>query len=48
MNGDWVFEEFAKEGSISSLGVSSESSTKPATPAPVSDERSKILDLFRN
>ena len=48
MNGDWVFEEFAKEGSVTSLGVSSESSSKPATPAPAADERSKILDLFRN
>jgi penicillin-binding protein 1A len=52
VNGDWYFEEFAKEGNVTSVGVTSESSTaKPATPTPAppaGEERSRILDLFRN
>jgi penicillin-binding protein 1A len=46
--GDWVYEEYARGGGISSLGSSNESSGKTPTALPPAEERSRILDLFRN
>ncbi len=43
---DWVFEEFARNG-VSSLGLGDKADDKPA-PMPPADEKSRILDLFRN
>ena len=51
VGGEWYFEEYARSGGVSSLGVdnssASSSSTAPPAPPP-SEERNKILDLFRN
>jgi penicillin-binding protein 1A len=44
VNGDWVFDEYAKNGGVTSLGVGNEK----ATAVPEADERKKIMDLFRN
>ena len=44
VNGDWVFDEYAKNGGVTSLGVGNEK----ATAGPEADERKKIMDLFRN
>jgi len=44
VNGDWYFEEYAKGGGVTSLGLGNE---KGGT-LPEADERKKILDLFRN
>ena len=44
INGDWYFEEYAKSGGVTTLGVGND---KSAT-LPEADERKKILDLFRN
>jgi penicillin-binding protein 1A len=47
--GDWMYEEYARGGGISSLGADHENSGQPwkANPSP-SEERSRIMDLFRN
>ena len=44
VNGDWYFEEFAKGGGVTTLGVGAD---KGGT-LPEPDERKKIMDLFRN
>ncbi len=43
-NGDWYFDEYANQQGVTSLGLGD--STDAKLPKP--DERSKILDLFRN
>ncbi|MEG0937167.1 MAG: penicillin-binding protein 1A [Comamonas sp.] len=54
MGGDWYYEENARSGGISSLGMEAavpsngDNAGPGATPAPASEERSRILDLFRN
>ncbi|PUE11667.1 penicillin-binding protein [Limnohabitans sp. T6-5] len=48
VNGDWMFEEFAKGGGISTLGTGNEGTAKAPAPAPPNEEKSKILDLFRH
>jgi penicillin-binding protein 1A len=48
VNGDWMFDEFAKGGGISTLGTSNEGTAKAPAPIPPGEEKSKILDLFRN
>jgi len=48
VTGDWMYNELSKDGSITTLGVGAESTaTKPA-PLPAGEEKSRILDLFRN
>ncbi|QIL73430.1 penicillin-binding protein 1A [Diaphorobacter sp. HDW4B] len=51
VGGEWYYEEYARSGGVSSLGVDNSSagasSTAPSAPPP-SEERNKILDLFRN
>jgi penicillin-binding protein 1A len=44
--GDWAFEEFAR-GGVTSLGLGDKGEDKPAA-LPQSDEKRRILDLFRN
>ena len=52
MGGDWYYEENARNGGVSSLGmegVSDPGNAGPgATQPPAAEERSRILDLFRN
>ena len=59
MGGDWYYEENARTGGAGSLGMESAPSSGTgsgaggdagagATPAPAAEERSRILDLFRN
>ncbi|PIT74096.1 penicillin-binding protein 1A [Limnohabitans sp. G3-2] len=49
VSGDWMYEEYAKGGGISSLGAGNDSSGKSSNAAmPPAEERSRILDLFRN
>ena len=43
-NGDWHFEEYANNQGVTSLGLGDGANSKMPKP----DERSKILDLFRN
>ncbi|MBF5003848.1 penicillin-binding protein 1A [Diaphorobacter sp. NR2-3-3-1] len=51
VGGEWMYEEYARSGGVSNLGMDassgSSSSVAPTAPPP-SEERNKILDLFRN
>ena len=46
IGGEWVFEEFARAG-VTSLGLGDKADDKPAS-LPASEEKRRILDLFRN
>ena len=46
VGGEWYFEEFIKGDGITSL--KSEDKADPAQVAPISDEKKKILELFKN
>ena len=48
VGGDWVFDEFAKGGGISSLGTGADSSPSRPASLPPGEEKNRILDLFRN
>lgn len=58
VNGEWYYEEYAKGAGISSVGMQPEAETsgaeaaaQPAGPIqvlPPSDEKKRILDLFKN
>lgn len=50
VGGEWFYEEYARNAGISSLSTSERAtpSLPPAQSAPPSEERSRILDLFRN
>jgi penicillin-binding protein 1A len=45
--GEWIYDEFARGGGIHSLGTPSESNKAPEN-LPPAEERSRILDLFKN
>ncbi len=50
VGGEWFYEEYARNAGVSSVGMedrSTGSAVAPQTPPP-SEERSRILDLFRN
>jgi len=44
VNGDWYFDEYAKGGGVTSLGLGNDKGGA----LPEADERKRILDLFRN
>ena len=52
VNGEWYYNEYAKGAGISSVGMQADSTAAPAAGGiqvlPPSDERKRILDLFRN
>jgi penicillin-binding protein 1A len=48
VSGDWMYEEYAHGGGVSTLGTGHESSGKTPSAMPPAEERSRILDLFRN
>ncbi len=58
LNGEWYYEEYAKGAGISSVGMQPEAgaSSEETAPAPAggiqvlppSDEKKRILDLFKN
>ncbi len=50
VGGEWFYEEYARNGGVGSVGLddrSASSAVAPTTPPPA-EERSRILDLFRN
>ncbi|WP_353233677.1 penicillin-binding protein 1A [Diaphorobacter ruginosibacter] len=50
VSGDWMYEEYARSGGVTSIGLDAggaASGVAPTAPPPA-EERSKILDLFRN
>ena len=50
VGGEWFYEEYARNAGVSSVGVEDRSVSPAVTPQapPPSEERSRILDLFRN
>jgi penicillin-binding protein 1A len=49
MGGDWYYEENVRSGGVTSLGMDGgDANAAGATPQPQAEERSRILDLFRN
>ena len=50
VGGEWFYEEYARNAGVSSVGVEDRSVSPAVAPQapPPSDERSRILDLFRN
>ena len=50
VGGEWFYDEYARNAGVASVGLddrSTSSAVSPTTPPP-SEERSRILDLFRN
>ena len=48
VGGDWMFEEFARGGGVTTLGTGTDAAHKTPAPLPPAEERNRILDLFRN
>lgn len=48
VGGDWLYEEYARGGALTSLGMGGEPSDKAPNALPPAEERNRILDLFRN
>ena len=48
VGGDWMYEEYARGGGVSTLGTGQEGSGKSPNATPPGEERNRILDLFRN
>eukprot|EP01037_Dinobryon_pediforme_P009749 gene9749-9815_t len=50
VGGEWFYEEYARNAGVSSVGVDDRSASPAIAPQapPPSEERSRILDLFRN
>jgi penicillin-binding protein 1A len=48
VGGDWLFEELARNGSVTTLGVGSEGTAAKPAALPPGEEKNRILDLFRN
>ncbi len=48
IGGDWMYEEYAKGGAVTTLGTGSDGSGKTRNAVPPTEERNRILDLFRN
>ncbi len=45
---DWVFDELAKGGGITTLGTGSDGTASKPASLPPGEEKNRILDLFRN
>jgi penicillin-binding protein 1A len=48
VGGDWMYEEYARGGGISTLGTGNDGAGKTPNASPPGEERNRILDLFRN
>jgi len=48
IGGEWLYDEFAWGGGVSTLGTNTDSTPKTPSSLPPSEERNRILDLFRN
>ncbi|MBS0292747.1 MAG: penicillin-binding protein 1A [Proteobacteria bacterium] len=47
VSGEWYYDEYARNQGVASLGVDAPGTAAPSV-APAPEERSRILDLFRN
>ena len=48
VGGDWMYEEYARGGGISTLSTGNDGAGKTPNASPPGEERNRILDLFRN
>ncbi|MBS0507664.1 MAG: penicillin-binding protein 1A [Proteobacteria bacterium] len=48
VSGEWFYDEYARNSGIASLGMEAAPSATAPGPAPAPEERSRILDMFRN
>ncbi|MBU0889570.1 MAG: penicillin-binding protein 1A [Gammaproteobacteria bacterium] len=50
VGGEWFYDEYARNGGIGSVGLDDRSASSAVAPTapPPAEERSRILDLFRN
>ena len=48
IGGNWMYEEYAKGGGVTTLGTGNEAGSKASLPISPTEERNRILDLFRN
>ena len=51
VGGEWFYEEYARNAGVSSVGLEDRTGSSPATAPhapPPTEERNRILDLFRN
>ena len=48
MGGEWFFDEYTGASAVTSLGMDSSFNPSEPTEPPPPEERSRILDLFRN
>ncbi|GKS98879.1 penicillin-binding protein 1A [Acidovorax sp. SUPP3434] len=51
VGGEWFYEEFARNAGVASVGMEDASAAVPGSPPqapPPTEERNRILDLFRN
>ena len=50
VGGEWLYDEYARGGGVGTLGThtNDDASSKTPSPLPPAEERSRILDLFRN
>lgn len=50
VSGDWMYEEYARSGGVANVGLDSGGAASGVAPTapPATEERNKILDLFRN
>ncbi len=50
IGGEWLYDEYARGGGVGALGThtNDDASSKAPSPLPPAEERSRILDLFRN
>lgn len=50
VGGEWFYEEYSRNAGVASMGLEDRSASPAAAPQapPPSEERSRILDLFRN
>jgi len=47
-SGEWVYEEYAHGGGVAPVGIDSSQNSNSPVGLPPEEERSRILDLFRN
>jgi penicillin-binding protein 1A len=48
VGGEWFYEEYARNAGVASLGMESQGTGGLPSDGPAPEERSRILDLFRN
>ena len=48
VGGEWFYEEYARNAGVANLGMEAAAGAAPGSEGPAPEERTRILDLFRN